>query len=117
MAARVASRVPAESLPHLRTLMAWPALPTVWDSTLLYKCQSEVAAIANVISRFEPVTLFARPEAVAGARARVSHKVSITPMEVEELWIRDSGSMFTVLPDGKPAGIDLRFNDRGTKYP
>ena len=44
-------------------------------------------------------------------------KISIVEMQVENLWIRDTGPVFVTSKDGMIKGVDFRFNYWGAKYP
>lgn len=108
--------MPAESSLHQRTLMAWPA-PSSMLPGQLSTARSEVAAIANAISRFEPVTMFANSSHIQDLLSQVNANVSISTASVEDLWIRDTGPVFTFSSSGDIHGVDFHFNYWGGKYP
>ena len=108
--------IPAESSLHQRTLMAWPTAPFLNPSQLL-AARSEVVAIANAISRFEPVTLFASPGHTSDLRSQVTDAVNISTVPVDDLWIRDSGPVFTFSSNRSIQGVDFGFNYWGNKFP
>ncbi|KAF9776612.1 hypothetical protein IL306_005183, partial [Fusarium sp. DS 682] len=100
------------------TLIAWPDYASIGDMEILQKARAEVTAISNAISRFEPVTLFARPEDVVEASKTVSDNVTVRPLRVSELWIRDTGPVFVHgTQDGCSTGLKLNFNYWGYKRP
>ncbi|ALO06454.1 putative peptidyl-arginine deiminase family protein [Streptomyces venezuelae] len=114
-------RIPAETDPHVRTFMAWPALSSVW-STQLAGVRNDIARIAYAISRFEPVVVLARPSQAADARyicgPGAYHGIEVVEIPVDDLWIRDFGPTFVVAP-GAVAGVDTNFNGwgkTGTSY-
>ena len=96
--------------------MAWPTATSL-HPTELSAARSEVAAIANAISRFEPVTMFASPDHEEGLRPQLNANVSISTVPVDDLWIRDSGPVFALSSPGDTHGIDFRFNYWGGKFP
>ncbi|KFY67691.1 hypothetical protein V497_00258 [Pseudogymnoascus sp. VKM F-4516 (FW-969)] len=106
--------MPAESTLHQRTLMAWPAASSMYHFQLS-AARLEVAAIANAISRFEPVTMFASYADTQGLRSQLNANVSIATMPVKNLWIRDSGPVFAISSDGNIHGLDFNFNHWGGK--
>ena len=109
--------MPAEWLPHQRTLTAWPNLPGAFNETSLSAARSEVAAIANAISEFEPVWLYATSSEAPGARNMVNENVTVKEADVDNLWIRDLGPVF-VRANGSSttnAAIDFNFNYWGGK--
>ncbi|KQV21663.1 MULTISPECIES: agmatine deiminase family protein [unclassified Kitasatospora] len=109
----VAFAMPAESRPHTRTFMAWPALEEVWGEHLP-AVREDIARVAQAVARFEPVVLMARPEQSAQARQLCGSSVEVIDLAVDDLWARDTGPAFVTGPGG-PAGVDLNFNGWGNK--
>ncbi|MFD7395405.1 agmatine deiminase family protein [Streptomyces virginiae] len=114
-------RMPAETDRHIRTYMAWPALSSVWGSGLA-AVRRDIAEVAHVISRYEPVVVLARPGQVADARYRCGpgayYGIQVIDIPNDDLWIRDFGPTFVVAP-GAVAGVDTNFNGwgkAGTKF-
>lgn len=112
-------KMPAESVPHDRTLMAWPTLYSVdGHEDILSGSRREVATIANTISQFEPVTLFASKKDLFPVKRLVSGNVSVEPLSVDYLWMRDTGPVYVQSSHGNIAGINFNFNEWGNKrYP
>lgn len=108
--------MPGEGAPHSRVLTAWPDQASQKNELDLDGAELDVAAIANAIVRFEPVTLFCRPRNVARAKALVSPLVDIQEMKIDELWIRDTGPIYVKNREGKLVGLDVNFNYWGAKY-
>ncbi|MEU6309372.1 agmatine deiminase family protein [Streptomyces sp. NPDC047014] len=113
--------MPAETDPHVRTYMAWPALSSVWSDSL-DKVRGNIADVAHEISRFEPVVVLARPAQAADARylcgRGARYSIDVIEIPVDDLWIRDFGPTFLVGP-GAVAGVDTNFNGwgkTGTRY-
>ncbi|KQX12500.1 peptidyl-arginine deiminase [Streptomyces sp. Root431] len=108
-------RMPAETDPHVRTFMAWPALSSVW-STQLGGVRADIARVADAISRYEPVVVLARPGQAADARyacgAGAYYGIDVLEIANDDLWIRDFGPTFVVAP-GAVAGVDTNFNGWG----
>ncbi|MEU2241254.1 agmatine deiminase family protein [Streptomyces sp. NPDC018338] len=108
-------RMPAETDPHVRTFMAWPALSSVW-STQLGGVRADIARVADAISRYEPVVVLARPGQAADARyacgAGAYYGIDVVEIANDDLWIRDFGPTFVVAP-GAVAGVDTNFNGWG----
>ncbi|MFF9147921.1 agmatine deiminase family protein [Streptomyces sp. NPDC014861] len=114
-------RMPAETDRHVRTFMAWPALSSIWSDTL-DGVRSDIAKVADTISRYEPVTVLARSSQAADARHRCGagayYGIDILEIPNDDLWIRDFGPTFVVAP-GAVAGVDTHFNGwgkAGTSY-
>jgi agmatine deiminase len=107
-------RMPAESAPHERTLMCWPARREMWLERF-GDAESDYAEIANVIAAFEPVLMVADPAGAAEARRRCGSGVEVVEIPIDDSWVRDSGPIF-VTGDGRRAGVDFEFNSWGRKF-
>ncbi|MGW1177569.1 agmatine deiminase family protein [Kitasatospora sp. NPDC002543] len=105
--------MPAESEPHTRTFMAWPALDQVWGDELP-GVRQDIAGLAQAIAAFEPVVLLARPDQAAQARQACGSSVEVLELKVDDLWVRDTGPTFVTGPKGL-AGVDFNFNGWGDK--
>ncbi|OCT44496.1 Agmatine deiminase [Cladophialophora carrionii] len=96
--------------------MAFPSRESAESTEHLEALQIEVTNIANTISRFEPVHLYAKEELIPQAKSMVKAGVSVKPATVSELWIRDSGPVFVHdLSAGKRTAIKFNFNYWGGK--
>ncbi|MER7768315.1 agmatine deiminase family protein [Kitasatospora sp. NPDC096140] len=105
--------MPAESGPHTRTFMAWPALEEVWGDQLP-GVRQDIATLAQTIAGFEPVVLLARPDQADQARQACGSSVGVLELMVDDLWARDTGPTFVTGPLGI-AGVDFNFNGWGNK--
>ncbi|MFE4514245.1 agmatine deiminase family protein [Kitasatospora sp. NPDC056783] len=105
--------MPAESGPHTRTFMAWPALEQVWGDQLP-GVRQDIAGLARAVAGFEQVVLLARPDQADEARRACGSSVQVLELAVDDLWIRDTGPTFVTGPQGI-AGVDLNFNGWGDK--
>lgn len=107
--------MPDEAARHQRTWMAFGASRAVWGRRLLPQVQRDLATIANIISRYEPVTMLVRPGEVELARSLVDAAVELVVSPLDDLWIRDSGTTFVLGGDSSKAAIDFNFNGWGEK--
>ena len=107
--------MPAEHDPHLQTWMGFGASKSIWGADLLTRVREDLALIANTISEFETMTMLVRPEEVSLAQKLLSDKVVITPSPMDDLWLRDTGPVFTQGEDGRTEAIDFNFNGWGEK--
>ncbi|MFG2847333.1 agmatine deiminase family protein [Kitasatospora sp. NPDC048296] len=105
--------MPAESSPHTRTFMAWPALEEVWGDQLP-GVRQDIAGLAQAVAGFEPVVLLARPDQADQARQACGSSVEVLELMVDDLWARDTGPTFVTGSQGL-AGIDFNFNGWGGK--
>ncbi|KAF5003091.1 hypothetical protein FDECE_10350 [Fusarium decemcellulare] len=110
--------MPAEWSRHSHTITVWPDFLSYQDEDILQSARSEVSAIANAVARFEPVTMYTNPQNVEKARATVSGRVTVRPLQASQLWVRDTGPIFVRNAlDGSRAGLSLSFNYWGNKIP
>lgn len=106
--------MPAEWWPHRRCWMAWPT--RIWR-TWLEAAKKDVAAVAQAIAEFEPVSLIASPSSAAEAKQACGNKVEVLAMPVDDCWTRDTAPTFLVNEKGGCAGVSWGFNGWGEKYP
>jgi len=110
-------RMPAEWAPHERTLVAWPARPAAWRGTTLEEARAVHAQVVAAIAAFEPVTLVADPDHVGGARRAVTaENVEVVALPIDDSWLRDSGPIVVLGPEGRRHGVDFRFNAWGEAF-
>jgi len=107
--------MPAEWAPHERTLMAWPTRLELWGAAL-DRAKDQYAQTANAIARFEPVTMVCNPGDAAEVQARTDDGVEPLELAIDDSWLRDSGPIYVVGPDGRRAGVHFGFNSWGEKF-
>jgi agmatine deiminase len=108
-------RMPAESAPHERTVMCWPARPTLYGP-LLPDAEAAHALVARTIAAYEPVTMIANPGASADAAAAAcGDGVHVVELPIDDSWFRDSGPIYVTDGDRRVA-LDWAFNAWGGKY-
>jgi agmatine deiminase len=112
---QTAFSVPLDTVPHVRTWMAWPSDVAIWGGWLA-AVQQEIGLIAATIARFEPVTLCATdPDAANQARAACGTGVTvIDSIPVNDCWMRDAGPVFRSDSRRRDAA-GLNFNGWGSK--
>ena len=104
--------MPAEGHPHTRTWMSWPVEESVIaEPDVAFRAWSQVA---NVIARYEPLTMMTDPSQVESARKWLDPKVEILEQPLDDSWMRDSGATFLIDGKGGLAGVDWTFNGWGT---
>jgi agmatine deiminase len=106
--------MPDEGQPHARTWMAFGATRRVWGRRLLPQVQRDLAAIADAIAAFEPVSMLVRAEEMAAARGLVGPGVELVEAVLDDIWIRDTGPVFVRGETGW-GGVDFNFNGWGGK--
>ncbi|MFJ9339961.1 agmatine/peptidylarginine deiminase [Streptomyces sp. NPDC101733] len=117
-------RMPAEWAEHEACLMVWPTRPELWGPAF-EAAKREYAAVARAISAFEPVIMIAAPGRGDEARTACdagdavrdgAHPIEVIELPVDDSWVRDSGPIFALTPDGGRVGVDFRFNAWGEKH-
>ncbi len=107
--------MPAEWAAHERCWMSWPHKSVIWGSDL-NQVKQEVAAIAQSIAEFEPVTMLTTPKQVELASRLCGSSVEILPFSQDDNWMRDTGPVFTTNGQQIQA-VSLNFNIWGNKFP
>lgn len=119
MAARTKHRdrwiMPDEGEPHERTWMAFGASERIWGHDLVTRVRQDLAAIANTIAQFEPVSMLVRRDEISLARNLLDPSIELVESPLDDLWIRDTGPTFLVNENGERAAVDLNFNGWGNK--
>lgn len=75
----------------------------------------EQAAVANAISRFEPVTMLANHEDVETVKKFCGNDINIVEMEHYDIWTRDTFPSIVFDQKGRPAAVSWNFNVWGGK--
>ena len=113
----MAWRMPAETAPHERMWMAFPAEgPTLGDDPAeRERFYAAWTAVAHAIAEFEPVSMLVDPSELARARRMLGGGVEIVETPVDEFWFRDHGPTFVVDDDrpGVLGAVDWVFNGWG----
>ncbi len=112
-------RVPAEWAPHRAMWVGFPSHAEWWAESLA-PAQAEVAALVRALAGpgRETVRLMTGTDAgEAAARALLSDVpgVEIVAGRFGDIWLRDTGPIFSAGPDGYEARA-FRFNGWGGKY-
>jgi agmatine deiminase len=106
-------RMPGEFEPHMGCWMLWPQRGDTWRRGA-GPAQKTFAAVADAISRFEPVTVGVSRDRFANARQMLHHRIRIVEMSSDDAWMRDTGPTFVVNDKtGVVRGIDWPFNAWG----
>ena len=111
--------VPAEWSPHQAMWLGFPSHAELWEDNL-GPAQDEVAALARALAGpgAERVRLMVcGDDAETAARARLDgvSGVEIVRGQFGDIWLRDTGPIFTK-GDQQPGAAGFRFNGWGGKY-
>ena len=103
-----------EADPHAATWMAFTSSSAIWGGDLP-NVQQALARIANAIVAYEPVKMLVRPADKARAAQLCDARVTLLETEFDDLWARDTGSVFVVGSNGEKGAVDFNFNGWGKK--
>lgn len=110
------ARVPAQWGPQKAIWTAWPASASEWDGDLASPRADVAGLVTALASAGNTVRLLVNgDEAQASARAAVGDAAQLVPARYGDIWLRDTGPIFTATAQGKMA---TRFatNSWGGKY-
>lgn len=106
--------MPDEGMRHAGTWMAFGPSAAIWGAELVPVVRKNLADIANAIVTFEPVTMLVRPSEQDAARTLLDPAVRLLPIEIDDLWVRDTGPVF-VTNGTTLGGVGFNFNGWGGK--
>jgi agmatine deiminase len=105
--------MPAEWEPHDRCYLVWPERTDNWRLGAK-PAQSTFAAVAEAVSRSEPVTVLASARQWEHARAVCPEAVRVVEATTDDAWVRDTGPTFVVNRSRRERrGVDWIFNAWG----
>jgi agmatine deiminase len=111
-------RQPAEWTPHEAVWIGFPSHAELWEDDLAF-AQEEVAAFARAVhagGRGETVVLVANDDQAAEAAVDLAGDTAeVTVQPFGDIWLRDTGAIITLGPDGRRAAR-FGFNWWGGKY-
>jgi agmatine deiminase len=107
--------MPDEADPHERTWMAFGASEEIWGKKLLPEVQRNLANIALAIAKYEPVSMLVRKNDYAIAKKLMGETVTLHVTQLDDLWMRDTSTVFVLDEAGKKAAVDFNFNGWGNK--
>jgi len=94
--------------------MGWPDRTDIWGRRLLPGVQRDIARIARVISRFEPVVVLANRRSADHARRACGSGVEvIDSIPVDACWLLDTSPVFRVDRRGGLDAFGTNFNGWG----
>jgi agmatine deiminase len=105
-------RMPGEFEPHSGCWMLWPERPDNWRLGAK-PAQKAFTAVAEAISRFEPVTMGVSRAQFENARSRLSPDIRVVELSANDAWMRDCGPTFVKNDSGQVRAVDWQFNAWG----
>jgi len=105
-------RMPGEFERHSGTYMIWPERPDNWRLGAK-PAQRVFTAVANVIGKYEPMTMCVSRAQYDNARNMLADYVKVVEMSNDDSWMRDCGATFVIDDKGNKRAIDWTFNAWG----
>jgi len=104
--------MPAEWAQHARTWMLWPERTDNWRLGAK-PAQKAFGAVAEAISRFEPLTMGVNHRQFQNARGMLPPQLRVVELSNNDAWMRDCGPTFVVNGRGEVRLVDWVFNAWG----
>ncbi len=104
--------MPSEWAAHTRTWMLWPERTDNWRLGAK-PAQKAYVAVAEAISRFEPLTMGVNQGQFQNARGLLPPQVRVVELSNNDAWMRDCGPTFVVNGSGEVRLVDWVFNAWG----
>ena len=111
--------MPEESEPHKRTWMAFVASYDIWEERQVPEVRNNLASIARVVAKYEPVSMLVRKqdyelaEQLLGGLDTHTYPIELIEAELNDLWARDTAPSFVLNEEGGKAAVDFNFNGWG----
>ena len=103
--------MPAETAPHERAWMAWPASGYVLGDgpAEAEEARTAWAAVANAIVDHEPLSMLVTADGRSQARRRLSAAVVLQDCRLDDAWYRDTGPTFVLGEGGRLGAVNWVF--------
>jgi agmatine deiminase len=105
-------RMPGEFEPHEGCWMIWPERTDNWRLGAK-PAEKAFIAVAEAISRYEPVTMCVSGRKYVNARNKLPARVRVVEMSNNDSWMRDVGPTFVIDDQGGLRAVDWDFNAWG----
>jgi len=108
-------RMPEEGDRHERAFIAFGAQEAIWED-FTADVQAALGRIARSIARYEPVTVFCRPQERSLAEQHCgTSNIAYVTTGLDDIWMRDTGANFVIDGQGGLGAVDFNFNGWGDK--
>ncbi|HAT55659.1 MAG TPA: agmatine deiminase [Lactobacillus sp.] len=104
-------RMVAEREPQQDAYMIWPERPDNWRDGAK-PAQHAFAKLANLIGKFEPITMFVSSKQYLNARHLLNDTVRVLEMSSDDAFIKDTGPIYIDVA-GQLRGVAFGFNAWG----
>ncbi|MDX2028224.1 MAG: agmatine deiminase family protein [Alphaproteobacteria bacterium] len=107
---------PPEWAPHKAIWTAWPSAADLWGADL-EPAREEIAAMVKLLAEGDAMkVLVCGDEAEASARQTLGNAAEIFAVDFGDIWLRDTGPVFSRRTDGSLQAEIFQFNGWGEKY-
>ncbi len=107
---------PPEWAPHKAIWTAWPTTEDLWFDEL-EAVRAEVAAMVKALAQGDQMKVLAcGEEVVHSAREALGLAAEVIPFDYGDIWLRDTGPVFSRRGDGEIQAEVFGFNGWGEKY-
>jgi agmatine deiminase len=108
--------VPAEWAPHRAIWTAWPTTEDLWLDQL-EQVRAEVGAMIRALADGDKMKVLASGHDVAAsARKAIGDVAEVIPFAYGDIWLRDTGPVFSRTANSAAQAEIFRFNGWGEKY-
>lgn len=111
--------MPDEGEPHKRTWMSFIASYDIWENRQVPEVQRNLATIAKLVAKYEPVSMLVREQdydlaldLLDGLETH-NYPIELNEFNMNDLWMRDTGPAFVINEKGQKAAINFNFNGWG----
>ncbi|MCW2338523.1 agmatine deiminase [Sphingobium sp. B2D3A] len=110
-------RTPAEWAPQERLWIGFPGDPTEWP-TALHQAQVQATEFANAVADHTEAVILLAPTAntADSAISLATSNVDVVHQPFGDIWLRDTGPIGLLGPNGSRALVDFDFNGWGGKF-
>ncbi len=105
-------KMAAEFEPQGETYLIWPQRPDNWRNGGK-QAQEAFAQLAEIISRYQPVTMLVNEDQFNNARSRLANEIRVIEMSSNDAWMRDYGPFYLLNDAGEVRCVDFNFNAWG----
>lgn len=107
-------RLPAETVPHERCIVAWPTMRRIefWRNHL-GAARDAYAVTIRALAEFEPVLVVADDGEGRAAATWVGEGVEVIELPIDDSWVRDNGPLIVRDQAGERLAVHFGFNGWG----
>ena len=115
------SSMPHEEQTHQKTWISFHTNPAILDASKIAGLKQNIILIATAIAQYEPVSILvgkAEKNELSTLLGNVNthhYPIEIVELEMNDMWLRDTGPTFVFNEEGHKAGINFNFDSEETE--